>query len=64
MIVPALVDEKVYAGVELEVGVVTGVTSAITGASVSSSSFAQEKIMRLKRDMKNMYKTLFIFSVH
>ena len=27
-----------------------------------SSSFAQEMMMRLKRDMRIMYKTLFIFS--
>ena len=64
MIVPALVDEKVYAGVELEVGVVTGVTSAITGASTfssfSSSSMAQEMTVRLKRDMRIMYKIFFI----
>ena len=49
---------------ESEVGVVTGVTSAITGASTFSSSSAQEKMMRLKRDMRIMYKTLFIFSLH
>ena len=64
MIVPDLLDEKVYAGVGLEVGVVTGVTSAITGASVSSSSFAQEKMMRLKRNTNKMCKILFIFSLH
>ena len=52
------------------VGVVTAVTSAITGAVVSvvvvvvvDSSFSlQEKTVRLKRDMRIMYKTLFIFS--
>jgi len=27
-----------------------------------SSSFAQEMMVRLKRDMRIMYKTLFIFS--
>ena len=65
MIVPALVDEKVYAGVGLEVGVVTGVTSAITGASVfSSSSLAQEKMMRLKRMTNKICKILLIFSLN
>ena len=69
------------------VGVVTNVTSAITGAVVSvvedelsepespeeevelsvlavllSSLLLQEKTVRLKRDMRIMYKTLFIFS--
>ena len=50
------------------VGVVTAVTSAITGAVVSvvvdalSSILLQEKTVRLKRDMRIMYKTLFIFS--
>ena len=48
------------------VGVVTTVTSAITGAVVSvvdySLSSLQEKMVRLKRDMRIMYKTLFIFS--
>ena len=47
---------------ELKVGVVTGVTSAITGASTfSSSSLAQEMTVRLKRDMRIMYKIFFIF---
>ena len=82
---------------ESVVGVVTTVTSAITGAVVSvvvlsvvelssvvvSSSVVvvvedelsldveppsllllQEMIVRLKRDMRIMYKTLFIFSLH
>ena len=62
------------------VGVVTAVTSAITGAVVSvvvvlSSSVVvevveeppsllllQEMMMRLKRDMRIMDKTLFIFT--
>ena len=44
--------------------VVTAVTSAITGAFSSSSSLAQEKTVRLKRDMRIMYKTLFIFFLH
>ena len=71
------------------VGVVTNVTSAITGAVVSvvedelsepespeeevelsvlavllSSLLLQEKTVRLKRDMRIMYKTLFIFFLH
>ena len=55
------------------VGVVTAVTSAITGAVVSgelellvdsSLSSLQEKMVKLKRDMRIMYKTLFIFSLH
>ena len=56
------------------VGVVTAVTSAITGAVVSvvvvavaensSLSSLQEKTVRLKRDMRIMYKTLFIFFLH
>ena len=71
------------------VGVVTNVTSAITGAVVSvvedelsepespeeevelsvlavllSSLLLQEKTVRLKRDMRIMYKILFIFFLH
>jgi hypothetical protein len=70
------------------VGVVTNVTSAITGAVVSvvedelsepespeeevelsvlavllSSLLLQEKTVRLKREMRIMYKTLFIFFI-
>jgi len=59
-------------------GVVTAVTSAITGAVVSvvvvlsvvpvaeyySFSSLQEMIVRLKRDMRIMFKTLFIFYLH
>ena len=51
------------------VGVVTAVTSAITGAVVSvlellvDSSFSpQEMIVRLKMDMRIICKILFIFS--
>ena len=43
-----------------EVGVVTGVTSEITGASVfSSSSLAQEKMMRLKRKRESIMSLCF-----
>ena len=61
-------------------GVVTAVTSAITGAVVSvvvvvvlsvvpvaeysSLSSLQEMIVRLKRDMRIMYKTLLIFFLY
>ena len=65
------------------VGVVTGVSSAITGAVVSvvvvvslseevvvvldapsSLLLAHEMRVRLKKDMRIMYKTLFIFFLH
>ena len=54
------------------VGVVTAVTSAIIGAVVSGElellvdySFSlHEMIVRLKRDMRIMYKILFIFFLH
>ena len=60
------------------VGVVTAVTSAIAGAVVSvvvvvlsvvveespSLLLLQEMTVRLKRDMRKMYKTLFIFFLH
>ena len=51
------------------VGVVTAVTSAITGAVVSVLLdvllfLAQEMTVRLKRDMRIMYKTLLIFLLH
>jgi len=45
-----------------EVGVVTAVTSAITGASFSSSYSPQEKTVRLKKDMRIICKIFFIFS--
>ena len=63
MIVPASSDEKVYSGVVSLVGVVTTVTSEITGAVVSvvvvvlsvvvDSSFTslQEMIVRLNRKL-------------
>ena len=60
---------------ESVLGDVTAVTSAITGAVVSvvvvvSAEedellfLAQEKTVKLKRDMRIMYKTLFIFFLH
>ena len=74
MMVPASVDENVKFGVKSLVGVVTTVTYAITGAVVSvvvvsslvvdapsSLLLAQEKTIRLKRDMRIMYKIFFIF---
>ena len=66
--VPASLELNVYAGVVSVAGVVTAVTSAITGAVVSvvvdalSSLLLQEMTVRLKRDMKIMYKIFFIFS--
>jgi hypothetical protein len=52
-------------GVLSLVGVATAVTSAITGASVSySSSLAQEKMVRLKMDMRIMCKKFFIFFLY
>ena len=78
VMVPDSVELKVYAGVVSLVGVVTAVTSPRVGAVVSvvvvvvvsslvvdapsSLLLAQEMMVRLKRDMKIMYKTLFIFS--
>ena len=46
---------------------VTGAVVSVTGAVVSvvdSSSSLQEMMVRLKRDMRIMYKTLFIFVLH
>ena len=69
--VPASLELNVYAGVVSVAGVVTAVTSTIIGAVVSvlellvCSSFSlQEKMVRLKRDMRIMYKTLLIFFLH
>ena len=45
-------------GLEVVVVVVVAVES------VDSSFSAQEKTVRLKRDMRIMYKTLFIFFLH
>ena len=65
--VPASLELNVYAGVVSVAGVVTAVTSAITGAVVSvvvdalSSLLLQEMTVRLKRDMRIMYKIFFIF---
>ena len=65
--VPASVELKVYAGVVSLVRGVTAVTSASIGAVVSvvvdalSSLLLQEMTVRLKRDMKIMYKIFLIF---
>ena len=66
--VPASLELNVYAGVVSLVRAVTAVTSASIGAVVSvvvnalSSLILQEMTVRLKRDMKIMYKIFFIFS--
>ena len=44
-------------------GVVVVVVVVVVVSS-SSVSLAHEKIVRLKRDMRIMYKTLFIFVLH
>ena len=50
------------------VSVVVVVSSVVVVLSVvvvaASSSLAQEMTVRLKRDMRIMYKTLFIFLLH
>ena len=59
-----------YSGVAVFVGVVTAVTSAITGAVVSvvelidDSSFAEQEIMIVSpmQEISVMYKIFFIFS--
>ena len=50
----------------LSVGDMEETVGAVVSFSSSSSfSFlAQEKMVRLKRDMRIMYKTLFIFFLH
>ena len=64
--VPTSVDEKVYFGVVSIVGVVTDVTSAITGEVVSvvdsSLSSLQEIMVRLKQKISKMNNPFFIFS--
>ena len=46
------------------VSVVVVVLSVVPVAEYSSLSSLQEKTVRLKRDMRIMYKTLFIFFLH
>ena len=48
----------------VESHVVVVVSSVVPVAEYSSLSSLQEKTVRLKRDMRIMYKTLFIFFFH
>ena len=60
VIVPASSEEKVYSGVVSVVGVVTAVTSAITGAVVSLDVLLlHEIIVRLKRRRERMMRMCF-----
>ena len=49
---------------DLVVVVVSSVVVVVVVVSSSSVSLAQEKIVRLKSDMRIMYKILFIFLLH
>ena len=51
-------------GVVVVVVVVVVLSSEVVGVVEEPLSLLQEMIVRLKRDMRIMYKTLFIFSLH
>ena len=48
----------------LSVGDMEETVGAVVSFSYSFSFLAQEKMVRLKRNMRIMYKTLFIFLLH